>query len=89
VEWLRAHNIMDYSLLIGVGMVRSRTTSSTGTTNSPSTPQQVAAAEEADPSLEEEDISWSHLSPSCYNEWVRDTGGLRARDNNEEEKGIV
>jgi hypothetical protein len=70
-------------------MVRSRTTSSTGTTNSPSTPQQGAAAEDASLEEEEEEISWSHLSPSCYNEWVRDTGGLRARDTNEEEKGIV
>lgn len=77
VEWLRAHNIMDYSLLIGVGMVRKKSD---------------AAAQEGDESeedVEDGDIKWSHLSASCYSEWVRDTGGLRARDDTEEEKGIV
>lgn len=66
---------MDYSLLIGVGMVRSKPT---------------ATHEEDDEEEEDEsEIKWSHLSASCYSEWVRDTGGLRARDSAEEEKGIV
>jgi 1-phosphatidylinositol-4-phosphate 5-kinase len=70
IAWLRLHNIMDYSLLVGVGIVPSR---------------------KKEAIFKEDEIheGWSHLSPSCYSEWVKDSGGLRARDSSEEEKGIV
>ena len=32
---------------------------------------------------------WSHLTPSCYSEWVRDRGGVRARSYDEQEKNVV
>jgi len=55
------------------------------TTTGPAHGRVESAPQQAAP----EEARWSHLTPSCYSEWVRDRGGLRARSVDEQEKNVV